>query len=65
MFITTAQQIKQFCAQIVGNFEVYSLASGAALTTERMSFSKACDECESIAMAQGSGNGIDIRRVKS
>ena len=60
---TSAIALDGFCNAIIGVFEVYSIASGEALT-KPMSFSKAFDEMDRIMHAEGTGNGIDIRRVR-
>ena len=60
---STSTRIRAFFDQIVGDFEVFSIASGEVLTTGKMTFDQAYTEMEAISMAQGSGNGIDIRRV--
>lgn len=60
---STAARIRAFIDQVVGDFEVFCIVTDKALTTDKMSFDEAYTEMEALAMAQGSGNGIDIRRV--
>lgn len=63
--LTSAQKANQLFDGITGDFEVFSVVSNLALTTEKMTFSQAFDKMESLAYgAGGVDNGLDIRRVQ-
>lgn len=61
--LSMKNQVNRFLDQIIGDFEVFSIVDGKALTTKKMSFSKAMDELDVLAMCAGASNGMDIRRV--
>lgn len=44
-------------------FEVYSIASGNALSTPA-SFNATCDELDKLGDINGASNGMDMREVK-
>ena len=60
----TNTNAERIFAHIEGDFEVYSIVGGHALSTGKMTFSQAYDEMGRLAYAGGSSNGIDVRRVQ-